>query len=215
MSTTHPSHDTHHAVTSGGPSTDRPGGRPTLEVSAMSEQPTPAAPTASTPAPSTGRKVVDTAQYGMAAFLAVAGGYVVWNGTQLGGGMSADFLPPSTFAYVVGGVLLVLAVVLAVATARGDVAPAEEGEDVDLTHGTDTRTLLLLVVVLAVNVFLIETLGWAITGAILFTGASWVLGSRHWVRDIALGVALSVGTFYAFYVGLGVPLPAGILNGVL
>ena len=113
------------------------------------------------------------------------------------------------------GVLLVLAVALAVATARGDVAPAEEGEDVDLTDGTDTRTLLLLVAVLAVNVFLIETLGWAITGAILFTGASWVLGSRHWVRDIALGVALSVGTFYAFYVGLGVPLPAGILNGVL
>ncbi len=163
----------------------------------------------------TSHRVVDSAQYAMAAFLAVAGGYVVYNGTQLGGGMSADFLPPSTFAYVVGGVLLVLAVVLAVATARGDVAEAEEGEDVDLSGGTDVRTLAMLVAVLCVNVFLIETLGWAISGAILFTGAAWVLGSRHWVRDIAIGVALSVGTFYAFYVGLGVPLPAGILNGVL
>ncbi|KQT93786.1 hypothetical protein ASG49_02045 [Marmoricola sp. Leaf446] len=172
----------------------------------------PAAPPAPEP---TRHRVVDTAQYAMAAFLAVAGAYVVYNGTQLRGGMSADFLPPSTFAYVVGGVLLVLAVLLAVATARGDVAEAEEGEDVDLSSGTDVRTLGLLVAVLCVNVFLIEILGWAITGAILFTGAAWVLGSRHWVRDIALGVALSVGTFYAFYVGLGVPLPAGILNGVL
>ncbi|SDS54311.1 putative tricarboxylic transport membrane protein [Nocardioides scoriae] len=169
----------------------------------------------SPPQVSTGTRVVDTAQYVMAAFLAVVGGYVVHNGTQLRGGMSADFLPPSTFAYVIGGVLLVLAVLLAVATARGDVAEAEEGEDVDLSDGTDVRTLLLLVAVLAVNVFFIETLGWAISGAILFTGAAWVLGSRHWVRDVAIGVALSVGTFYAFYVGLGVPLPAGLLNGVL
>ena len=49
----------------------------------------------------------------------------------------------------------------------------------------------------------------------LFAGAAWVLGSRHWVRDLAIGVALSVGTFYGFYVGLGIPLPAGILDGVL
>lgn len=168
-----------------------------------------------TPAPAPTRRAVDAAQYGMAGFLAVVGAYVVWNGTQLRESASADFLPPATFAYVVGGVLVLLAVLLAVATARGDAPEAEEGEDVDLSGGTDVRTLLLLVAVLSVNVFLIETLGWAITGAILFTGAAWVLGSRHWVRDVAIGVALSVGTFYAFYVGLGVPLPAGILNGIL
>lgn len=168
-----------------------------------------------TPAPAPTRRVVDAAQYGMAGFLAVVGAYVVWNGTQLRESASADFLPPATFAYVVGGVLVLLAVLLAVATARGDAPAAEEGEDVDLSGGTDVRTLLLLVAVLSVNVFLIETLGWAITGAILFTGAAWVLGSRHWVRDVAIGVAMSVGTFYAFYVGLGVPLPAGILNGIL
>ena len=184
----------------------------------MSQQhppPSPPATPAHSPAEAGGHRVVDTAQYLMAAFLAVAGAYVVYNGSQLEGGMSADFLPPSTFAYVVGAVLLLLAVLLAVATARGDAAEAEEGEDVDLSDGTDVRTLLLLVAVLAVNVFFIETLGWAISGAILFTGAAWVLGSRHWVRDVAIGVALSVGTFYAFYVGLGVPLPAGLLNGVL
>jgi putative tricarboxylic transport membrane protein len=164
---------------------------------------------------STTRPVVDTAQYGMAAFLALAGGYIVYNGTQLRGSASKDFLPPTTFAYVIGASLLLLSVLLAIATARGDVPESEEGEDVDLSGGSDVRTLGLLAAVLTVNVFLLEPLGWPVTGAILFTGAAWVLGSRHWVRDIAIGVALSVGTFYAFYVGLGVPLPAGILNGVL
>ncbi|RYC11260.1 tripartite tricarboxylate transporter TctB family protein [Nocardioides zhouii] len=161
------------------------------------------------------RPFVDTAQYGMAALLAVAGSYIVFNGTQMRTSASKDFLPPSTFAYVVGAALLVLSVLLAIATARGDTPDAADGEDVDLSSGSDVRTLVLLVAVLCVNVFLIEPLGWPVTGAILFTGAAWVLGSRHWVRDIAIGVALSFGTFYAFYLGLGVPLPVGILNGAL
>lgn len=161
------------------------------------------------------RPVVDSAQYAMAAFLAVAGGFIVYNGTQMRSSASKDFLPPSTFAYVVGAGLLVLAALFAVATARGDTPDAEDGEDVDLSSGTDVRTLVLLAAVLCVNVFFIESLGWPVTGAILFIGAAWVLGSRHWVRDIAIGIALSVGSFYAFYLGLGVPLPAGILNGIL
>lgn len=161
------------------------------------------------------RPAVDAAQYGMAAFLAVAGSYIVYNGTEMRSSASKDFLPPSTFAYVVGAALLVLSVLLAIATASGDAPDAEDGEDVDLSSGSDVRTLVLLAAVLCVNVFLIELLGWPVTGALLFTGAAWVLGSRHWVRDIAIGLALSFGTFYAFYLGLGVPLPAGILNGVL
>ena len=62
---------------------------------------------------------------------------------------------------------------------------------------------------------LIGWLGWAITGAFVFAASAWVLGSRTPVRDIAIGVALSVGTFYGFYVGLNIPIPAGILEGVL
>ncbi len=41
------------------------------------------------------------------------------------------------------------------------------------------------------------------------------LGSRHYVRDALIAVALSVLTFYGFYLGLGIYLPAGILEGVL
>ena len=58
-------------------------------------------------------------------------------------------------------------------------------------------------------------IGWAITGALLFAGAAGVLGSRSHVKDLAIGAALSVGTWYGFYVGLGIPIPAGILDGIL
>jgi len=52
-------------------------------------------------------------------------------------------------------------------------------------------------------------------GALLFAGAATVLGSRHYIRNIVIGAVLSVASFYAFYSGLGIPLPAGILDGIL
>ena len=49
----------------------------------------------------------------------------------------------------------------------------------------------------------------------LFAGAAHALGSGTWVRNLAIGAVLSVGSWYFFYVGLGVPVPAGILDGIL
>ena len=160
-------------------------------------------------------RTIDKAQYGLAAFLVVVGGYVVLDATTLHQGFSDQPVQPYAFPYVVGTALLLLGIALAVATARGNRPEAEEGEDIDLSTQGDWRTVGLLALVFVVNIALIDWLGWAITGAILFAGSAWVLGSRHHVRDIAVGVLLSVGTWYGFYVGLGIPIPAGILNGVL
>jgi len=158
---------------------------------------------------------VDKAQYGLAAFLVIAGGYVLYDASTLTKGFDDQPVHPYTIPYVVGAALLALGILLAIATARGDRPEAEEGEDIDLTHGTDLRTVGLLAGVLIINIALIDWLGWAITGALLFAGSAFALGSRTWVRDIAVGAALSVGTWYGFYVGLGIPIPAGILDGVL
>jgi putative tricarboxylic transport membrane protein len=35
------------------------------------------------------------------------------------------------------------------------------------------------------------------------------------VRDGIISIALAVATFYGFYLGLGIPLPAGLLKGIL
>lgn len=160
-------------------------------------------------------RTIDRAQYGLAAFLVVVGGYVVYDATTLEDGFADQPVQPYAFPYVVGVVLVLLGILLAVATARGSVPEAEEGEDVDLSAGSDWRTVALLGAVFVLNLALIDLLGWAITGALLFAGAARVLGSRTPVRDVAIGAALSVGTWYAFYSGLGIPIPAGILDGVL
>jgi putative tricarboxylic transport membrane protein len=49
----------------------------------------------------------------------------------------------------------------------------------------------------------------------LFYGSALALGSRNYIRNVFIAAALSLGTFYAFAIGLGVNLPAGILQGIL
>ena len=160
-------------------------------------------------------KLVDKAQYGLAAFLVVGGGYVLYDATTLEDGFADQPVQPYLFPYIVGAALVVLGVLLTAATARGDRPEAEEGEDVDLAGGAEWRTVALLPAVFLFNIVFIDWLGWAITGAVLFVGTARVLGSRTLVRDLAIGVALSVATWYGFYVGLEIPIPAGILDGVL
>jgi putative tricarboxylic transport membrane protein len=160
-------------------------------------------------------RVVDRAQYALAAGVGIAGAYVIYAATTLRKGFADQTVQPYAVPYVVGAALVFLAVLLAFATARGDVAESEEGEDIDLTKGSDWVTVSKLVAVFVLNLALISWLGWAITGALLFAGTAHVLGARSIVRSLAIGVVLSVGTWYGFYSGLGLAIPAGILDGVL
>lgn len=161
------------------------------------------------PAPS-----VDRAQLGLAAVLLVAGAYTVYDATTLAVGF-ADPVGPRLFPYVVGSVLMVLSVLLAVATLRGDRPEAEAGEDVDIDQPADWLTVAKLVAVLVFTIATVGLLGWAISGALLFAGAAWSLGSRTVIRDLIVGVVLSVVSWYGFFVGLGIPLSPGILDGIL
>ncbi len=157
---------------------------------------------------------VDAAQYGLAALLLVFGAYTVFDATTLKVGFG-DPVGPRVFPYIIGTVMVVLGVLLGLATARGDRGEPEEGEDVDLSVRPDMVTVMKLVGILVFNIATIDFLGWAITGAILFAGCAWSLGSRTLIRDIVVGVVLSVGSWYFFYSGLDIPLSPGILDGVL
>ena len=159
-------------------------------------------------------QTIDKAQYGLAAVLALVGVYTIIDARGLNVGFG-DPVGPRVFPYVIGSLMVLLAVLLAVATARGDVPQAEEGEDVDLTTPPDWTTVGKLVAILVLNILLVNVLGWAITGALLFAGCAWALGSRTLVRDLVVGVVLSVASWYFFYSGLGVPLSPGLLDGVL
>lgn len=156
----------------------------------------------------------DLAQLGLAALLVVVGAYTFYEATTLRIGFG-DPVGPRAFPYAIGAGTVVLGVLLAIATLRGSVPEAEGGEDVDLRQPADWTTVLKLVGVLLATVLTISFVGWALSGGLLFVGAAWALGSRTLVRDLIVGLVLSVLSWYFFHEGLGVILPAGILDGVL
>ena len=84
-----------------------------------------------------------------------------------------------------------------------------------LSPEAKSRTVGLLVGLFVAVIVLVVPLGWAITGTLLFAGAATILGSKRYVLNVIIGVVLAVASFYAFYSGLGIPLPAGILDGIL
>lgn len=158
----------------------------------------------------------DLGQFVVVGVLVVLGLYMIVSTWDVVAGFEGgDPLGPRFFALFVGIGLLVLAALYTVSILRGERGEEEAGEDVDLEGGAHWPTVVQLVALVALNVLLIDFLGWAITGALLFAGGAWIIGSRTPVRDLAIGAVLSVGSWYAFYVGLGVPLPPGVLDGIL
>jgi putative tricarboxylic transport membrane protein len=155
-------------------------------------------------------------ELGVAALLGAAGALVLLDAARLVTPYSqSDPVGPKAVPLIVGALLVVCAVLLAVNVLRGGHGEAEAGEDIDLSHPADWRTILPLAGAFIANILLIDWAGWVISGTVLFWGSVWALGSRHYVRDGLIALALALLTFYGFYLGLGIALPAGLLEGIL
>lgn len=174
--------------------------------------PTPPTPTPVTP---NGRRR-NIIELSVSVVLVGIGIFVLVDALRLTGQFSkVDPIGPKVFPIIVACGLFITAALLTVDVLRGGHGEAEEGEDIDLSEPSDWRTVGLLVLVFVANIALVNLLGWVISGAMLFYCTALVLGSRHYIRNIFIAFALSLITFYGFYVGLGVHLPAGILQGIL
>ncbi|MBX7444001.1 MULTISPECIES: tripartite tricarboxylate transporter TctB family protein [unclassified Arthrobacter] len=155
-------------------------------------------------------------ELGVALLLGAAGVMVFLDANGLVTPYSkSDPVGPKTVPFIVAGLLVVCAVLLAINVLRGGKGEAEGGEDVDLTHPADWKTILPLAGAFVANILLIDWAGWVISGTVLFWGSVLALGSRRYIRDGLISVALSLLTFYGFYLGLGIALPAGLLEGIL
>ncbi|WP_261165353.1 tripartite tricarboxylate transporter TctB family protein [Microbacterium sp. Marseille-Q6965] len=100
--------------------------------------------------------------------------------------------------------------VLSEIEAEGAPAPHDEPVRVRSNH----RALLSVVAVLVVFTAALTPVGWLLSGAFLFWGVAWSLGSRRPVFDIVVAIAISSIVQLAFSAGLGLNLPPGILAGV-
>jgi putative tricarboxylic transport membrane protein len=170
----------------------------------------------STSAPTSApKRTRDLSELLVALLLAVLGVIVLVDAARLPDLAQRGPVGPAAVPVVVGLMLLVCAGFLIVDVLRGGRGEAEGGEDVELGAPTDWRTVGLLAAAFLANVALIDRAGWPISGAVLFWGSAYALGSRHYVRDVLLAFGLSFLTFFLFGRALGIDLPAGVLEGIL
>lgn len=93
------------------------------------------------------------------------------------------------------------------------VAPEAQIPAVSHEPRIDWKTLAIVVAALVAFILLLPILGWLISSAALFWVVSWAFGSKRPLFDIAVAAIFASLTQLAFSAGLGLPLPAGILEG--
>lgn len=93
------------------------------------------------------------------------------------------------------------------------VSPEDVVVDQDNTGPIDWRTLGTVVAALAVFIVVLPIIGWLISSAALFWGIARAFGSTRVLFDIGLAALIAGLVQLAFSAGLGLTLPAGILEG--
>lgn len=120
---------------------------------------------------------------------------------------------PRVVPTVIGWGLVVIGAWYAIDVVRGHTAaPSEDSEDADPTLPADWKVLGGLAIALASYAVLMDPAGFVIASAVLFVMAAFSMGSRQIVRDIAIGLAVSLATFLVFSEWLGIRLPLGLLE---
>ncbi|KAA2214414.1 tripartite tricarboxylate transporter TctB family protein [Teichococcus oryzae] len=120
---------------------------------------------------------------------------------------------PKFMPYVVGGLVVAVGIGLVLSALRGGWSHGIE--EVEHLPPTNWRALGLLGAGLIANLVLIGSLGFVFAATAQFVLVAAAFGSRHPLRDLGIGIAVSLGAFLAFDKLLGVNIGAGILEGVL
>jgi putative tricarboxylic transport membrane protein len=166
--------------------------------------------------PNTPSRRVDTGEIILALAVVVFGIGFIWQTTQIRLTPAYSMVGPRVIPYIVGAGLVLTGLWLAFEALTGRAATVStESEDVDPTLPTDWRTVGLLALALLVYLVLLEPAGFVIASALLFFGAAYAMGSRHYARDLVVGVLLAAVLYVGFTRGLDLQLPAGILKGIV
>jgi putative tricarboxylic transport membrane protein len=116
---------------------------------------------------------------------------------------------PGAIPYLVAGGLILLGLLFAGSAVRRPAAAAQPAE------ASDWRPLVIISVGLIVQLLLIERVGFIIASAVLFFCVAYGFGSRSYLRDVIIAILLAIAVYIGFTRGLNLPLPAGVLKGIL
>lgn len=128
--------------------------------------------------------------------------------TQIQQSGQATTLGARVIPYAVGVLLLVAGVGVLVGQLRGRYGDPDEGEDVDLEHGTSWVTTGIVALAFLSLVVTIPHLGWPLAVTVLFTASSIALGAKRWWIAVLVGLGLGIVSQLLFGTLLGLSLPA-------
>jgi putative tricarboxylic transport membrane protein len=166
--------------------------------------------------PSQPERRVNIGEMLLALWAVLFGILIVWQTTLIRLTPAYSKVGPRVIPYIVGAGMIVVGVWLAYEALTGRMSlGTTESEDADPALPTDWRTVGLLALALLVYLLLIERAGFIIASATLFVMAAFAMGSRRLARDIAIGIVMSTVLYVVFSRGLGLSLPAGILEGIV
>ncbi|WP_419896097.1 tripartite tricarboxylate transporter TctB family protein [Roseomonas sp. USHLN139] len=120
---------------------------------------------------------------------------------------------PKFMPYVVGTLVVAVGAGLTLKALRG--GWSQDLEEMQDAPPTNWRALGLLGAGLLANLVLIDSLGFVFAATAQFVLVAAAFGSRRPLRDLGIGLVVTLGAFLAFDKLLGVNIGAGILEGIL
>lgn len=116
---------------------------------------------------------------------------------------------PRAFPLLVGAGLGVVSVIGVVQAFRSGPSSSEDPSPSEETHWP---SVLMLVGALAAYALLLVPAGYWQATTLFFVAVARVLGSRRLVRDVLVGLALALATYFLFDRLLGITLPPGLIR---
>jgi putative tricarboxylic transport membrane protein len=113
---------------------------------------------------------------------------------------------PRVFPFVVAAGMIVLGILYALESWKGAQTPVED-------HAVNLWPIVLISGGIVVDALLMTSLGFILSSTIVFVLVAVGFGSRRYLRDGLVGLALSAVAYVTFMYGLGLKLPAGPFAG--
>jgi putative tricarboxylic transport membrane protein len=123
---------------------------------------------------------------------------------------AVGFVGPEVFAYMVGGLLLVLSGAQIIAVLRGERGTPEGVEGGVAVSDPNWKAFGILISGVVLFAFLMPIIGFPIMGAVLYFLVAKAIGAKHNLRTAIIAVLLSASVFIAFNEGLQLQLPSGL-----
>jgi putative tricarboxylic transport membrane protein len=136
--------------------------------------------------------------------LIVAGLLFFWGTIEIHVAPTYSKVGPRVFPFAISFGLVVLGILYFLESWRGVQTPPDE-------HAATHLPVFIISAAIVLDALLFEWLGFILSSTLLFLLVAIGFGSRMYVRDVVLGLALAVVAYVTFVYGLGLSLPGGIL----